>query len=326
MNEGLSTSENIQSREAVVQAGVREALAQIAERYEQPNETGDGENVLSYHSAAHTWQKLEQVNRILSTLAGAGVAIRTEDRENAELATAFHDFHQLYAIRENPGTGIRERVMQSGFAESDRTDGMPGSERLSAEECVLWMHEMNRERGIPLFSEYDAQAVTSAIAATYAPFDPAAGTVRQPHLSTETPLIGWALAMADIGNAGMESPEVFIREGDALYREKYPGVEGEIERLPSLSGEQKEALRFHMLAWAQNQVRFAAGRKKAFAEDLKRMPLPEGVRENALAALQELFGGFDATIAALERVYAEREKLSLSQLAQRMGYHIPHEI
>lgn len=276
-----------------VQAAAIAALDIIQHRY------GAGvanENELAFHGLDHTRGVLDRA----VTLARA-MGATDEEADLAGIAAAFHDTVQRW--EENPradGAVLRKR-----FAGQNEKD--------SAAEAVRWMQDNGNH------DTHAHQLVTEAILATVPGWDPANSTVCQPNLQPSSHIVVRAVALADLGVAGMMG-KAFVDEGDPLFREEQLDIARAIRSAATRSAipaETQEAYRKRMLGWSASQAGFAKGRKARLDAELGELD------PTLQQQVKALFTGFDTAIAAANDVVTERSALSFWDLAKAMGYIIP---
>ncbi len=278
---------------SVVRAAATSALEIIQQRYGQG---ATNENELAFHGLAHTNGVLDRA----VTLAKA-MGATEEEADLAGIAAAFHDTVQKW--EENPradGAVLRKR-----FAGQNEKD--------SAAEAVRWMQANGND------NPQAHQLVTDAILATVPGWDPANGTVCQPNLKPSSHLIVRAVALADLGVAGMQG-KAFVEEGDPLFREEQLDIARAIRDAKSRSdipAETQEAYRKRMLGWSASQAGFAKGRKALLDAELGEL------NDTAKKQVKALFVGFDSAIEAANAVVTERTKLTFWDIAEAMGYTTP---
>ncbi|WP_435011981.1 hypothetical protein P12x_006093 (plasmid) [Tundrisphaera lichenicola] len=274
--------------------GLAYALALLRSRFEG---NGEAEDDMAYHRADHTAGVIRRTGDLLR-------AMGTGDREYqlGLLAAAFHDTVQGWASAATPdGKVLRRRF--SGRNEID-----------SAAEAVAWMRQADGA-----FGEPDFDLVTWAILATIPAWDAANGTVSQPLLTADAPATVRAVALADLGIAGMDG-EAFLATGDQLFREENLDIGRALRRCTrraDLGAATLEGYKQRMLAWSRSQPDFARGRRARLGQELGD---PNGP---AAGAVRALFGGFEAAIGAAEEAVGARELLPPWGVARAMGYPIP---
>ncbi len=157
------------------------------------------------------------------------------------------------------------------------------------------------------------QTVAESIDATVPGFDSETNTIIQPNLDEESAIIARALALADLGTAGMDGPENFLVEGDALFREENMDVTDAIRNSKDLSDEDKNQMRRRMLNWTVFQSSFTQGRQVLLGKEL------EGLPPKAQEGVGALFDKFDQTMTACKERMEGRKDMSFEELALDMG-------
>jgi len=257
----------------------------------------DPDQSLPFHGTGHTRGVIRRAEVLIRAMGGS-----SRDVCLARIAAAFHDTVQQW--EENPGQN--GRIMRRRF--------VGRNEAASAEEAVAWMRSQNG-----LFTEADELLVTDAILATVPGWDPVAGTVFQPNLAAGSHIVVRAVAMADLGVAGMEG-EVFLGQGDTLFREENLDIARAIrgaETRDDISTDRQEGYRQRMIEWNRSQANYARGRRIRLEQELG--TLGDDLKDSVRA----LFIAFDAAISAAENLVMEREQLSFWDVAKAMGYDIP---
>ena len=104
--------------------------------------------------------------------------------------------------------------------------------------------------------------VNQAILATVPGWDAENETVSQPNLTPNAPAVVRAVALADLGIAGME-PATFVETGDQLFREENLDIARTLRRTGrsgDLPAGTLEGFKARMLAWSRSQPGFVRGR------------------------------------------------------------------
>ena len=289
--------------EASVTKGIEETLAAIKKNFEDAPEKKDN---LDFHNTRHTEGVVRRTEKILSVLKEAGL-LYARDVEIGKLAGAFHDIVQKY--EENPiADGKFVKILRKRFTKANETK--------SAELGVAYMEKANQESGQMIFSSADMETLREAIDATVPDFNKEKGTVIQPNLNEKSSLVTRAVALADLGAAGMDGPEKFLPEGDALFREENLDIADALKNIGEITDGQKEYFRKRMLGWSGFQAVFANGIKELLDSELAAIP------EEAREKIKLLFNKFDGTIEASRKKAMERETMTFEELARDMGYPI----
>ncbi len=282
--------------------GVEEALIIVKERFE--NRKDEVEN-MDFHNSQHTQRVVERVRRILLTMKDGGAPVTEKDIALGGLSAAFHDVMQEW--EEN-------KVQDGDFEKVTRKRFIKDNEEASANAALEFMEKANQEAGKKVFEEQDISAVKETIEVTVPGFDPDRKTVIQPNLNENSSFITRALALADIGAAGMGGYGEFGQEGDALFREENLDILNALKDPNKLTSEQKEYFKGRMLAWSKFQSAFASGRKALLEKELS------GLAPLVQDRVKDLFDKFDESIAGADATAVRREKMSFEELAEDMGY------
>jgi hypothetical protein len=277
-----------------VGVGIAYAMALLCSRYEGNSDPDDD---MPFHCAEHTVGVIRRTGDLLRAMGAA-----EREYQLGLLAAAFHDTVQRWV----PATTPEGKVLRSRFSGQNETD--------SAAEAVAWMRQADGA-----FCEPDYDLVSRAILATVPGWDAGNGTVFQPYLTADAPAAVRAVALADLGIAGMDG-EAFLMTGDQLFREENLDVGRAFRRYATrndLGTATLEGYKTRMLAWSHSQAGFARGRRA-------RLELELGdLGGSAAAAVRALFGRFEAAISAADGAFRAREHLPPWKAAKAMGYLIP---
>lgn len=292
--------------EKAIEDGIIKALTVISQRFEYAENPLDN---LAFHNTQHTRGVIERTKKILEAMGASDRLVRL-----GEFVAANHDTVQEYEITVDANSGVKKR---SRFVEKN--------EDASADEAITYM------RTYPsIFDEEDMETVREAIQATIPGFDMGKKTVIQPNLlesinaatvqerlmTSASELVTRALALADLGTAGMEEPDSFVHDGDAIFREENIDVLEALQSPQSLSEEQKEAFKKRMLDWTANQIAFAQGREASLDKEL------EGLPEDMERSIRRLFTHFDANIQRAQSKVDRRKLMTFEELVRDFGYEI----
>lgn len=286
---------------------IEETFLGLERDFEKPKNKYDR---LPFHNRAHSEAVTRRTKKILETIQGS-VPDSVSDRniKLAQLIAANHDTVQNW--QENTANGQRKRQR---FVEQN--------EQASFEKLMKKLELANRKSGQMFFTPEDLRLAQEAIMATVPGFDMKVGTVVQPKLSSESSVIARAVALADLGTAGMEGPEVFLAEGDALFREENLDILNAVENPDTLPDQVKKTYTDRMLAWTKFQPQFAAGRKLKLDEELQGLP------SDAQLSVKQLFNRFDDSVNAALALAQSREQriksgeLDFETLAKEMGFAV----
>ncbi len=288
------------SFEQAVEKGVATALDLVKERFEH---AATPEGNLEYHNTRHTESVIRRTKEILTAIVQAGQVGRSERLvELGELAAAWHDTVQDGEVDSIEDSSFTKKLLKR-FAEKN--------ERRSADEAIEYMRSTGG-----VFSGKDEQTVRQAIEVTIPQFSPEMGTVVQPNLSLESGVIARAVALADIGAAGMDGPEEFLREGNAIFREDNIDIAEALQHPEAMSDAQKDFFKKRMLGWSGVQESFATGRRNRLDAEL------EGLSEEEKTAVKALFTKFDESIQNAHEKAERRKEMSFEELARDFGYAV----
>lgn len=290
--------------DSYVDEGINQALALIKERYEDSPKERDN---LPFHNVKHSEDVIRRAETILSAIQKADPSLVSErDIAMSRLAGAYHDTVQRW--EEN-------KVADGQFTKVLRRRFTGDNEKASAGEGIVFMDEVN-SRGESVFSEEDKDALRETIEATMPGWDPVNKTVMQPKLTKESSLVARAVALADLGAAGMDGTKAFATEGKTLFKEenldildalRSKGIEG-------ISDTQKEYFHSRMVGWLKFQAGFAQGREKRLETELQAIP------ESARESVASLFSKFNESISASEIVARRAEAMNFEDVVKDMGY------
>lgn len=287
------------SFDQAIEIGVRSAEDIIRKRFEQ---AATPEGNLAYHNTQHTEGVIRRTKEILEAVARVDQAAATERLEKlGKLAAAWHDTVQDYSV---------ESVEDGAFTKKILKRFVTKNEHKSAEEAIEHMRAMG-----DVFSDEDEELVRSAIEVTIPAFSPEKGVV-QPNLTSESALVARAVALADLGAAGMDGPEHFLHEGDAIFREDTIDISEALQHSENLSDDQKAFFRSRMIGWSEGQEKFAITRKANLDAEL------EGLSEEEQAAVKKLFNTFDESIEGARAQTERRKEMSFEDLARDFGYTV----
>src|SRR3989338_3949212 len=267
----LSPQEREEIFRATMEGGVNTALQMVAERFEQ---APDPKNKLEVHTPRHTGDVIRRFDAVIDAIRTADPSL-VDDRSHAvgRFAAAHHDTVQNWEPAEAPSKVPGEEglvaVMRKRFAGADEAASTAGAFAI--------MDKANEDAGTELFTDEDRRMIAGGHDATVPGFNPEKGTVVQPKLNEQSSIVERAIALADLGTAGIDGKERYLPEGDALFREENLDIAEAVQNPSSLSPQQKAFFTRRMLGWSQFQGKFAAGRKAMLEEELR--PLPPQARK-----------------------------------------------
>lgn len=300
--------------------GTQAAIEMLRARFE---DVDDDKEKLPFHNAGHSVGVAARTRKILEAIErGAPELVDERTVEIGQLTAIFHDTVQTWVPVETKD-GDFTKVMRKRLASPADAKAVAGSEdyagneAASAAEAARFIdayNEKRREAGLAeVFTDGDKEVVRRAIDATIPGFDPEKGTVVQPRLVKESSVITRAVALADLGESGMD-PEGYLKAGDALFREENLDILEASKDAKALSEAQKDYYRKRMLGWSKFQPKFAAGRKARLEQEL------EGLPDAAATEVRKLFAKFDESVEGAAAVATRRESMTFDDLLQDMGY------
>lgn len=288
-----------------VDRGVTLALEEVRERFE---DAADVRDRLPFHNVDHTEGVIRRTVTILQTLREIDPErVSEREVELGRLTGGFHDTVQTWSTQEIPD-GEAIKVM--------RRRNVGTNEQASGAEARKFMKSENERLGSEMYSEADQDLVVSSIDGTVPAYDGKRGTAIQPNVSSTSPVLAKAVALADLGIAGMEGPEKYALTGDALFREENIDILIALHEGQPVSDDDRERFRRRMLSWTGSQSGFVKGRQQAFAEEIN------SFSEVEQKALRLLFRHFDETSTAAEALSQRRQAMSFEELARDMGYSL----
>lgn len=277
-----------------VEEGIRTAVGRVSQRFEG----------WPYHRTEHTEAVVARTQLILATIREADPSSVSErDYLLGQLAAAFHDTVQDFDLVTTP----------DGRTMMKRATGV--NEERSAREAENFMLLANTSAGTEIFTYKDIEAVCGAIMTTVPSWNPEHKTVVQSGLTSESTVVARAVALADIGIAGLD-PQNAVEEGDRVFMEENVDIITALGNLSSLTEQQKDSFRVRMAVWSDAQVEYFKGRQSMFEAEI------DGLSEPAKQALRVLFGGFAESIRRQSVVANTRRSMSFEDIARDMGYDL----
>lgn len=274
MNTKEREYERISAQAAWIACGI------IKTRYEKPS----SRTALFFHNQHHTLGVCDRAKQI-----GTQLDFSPRDFLLLQLACLFHDSIQgSTIIEQKDGARLRVRWTER-------------NERASGEEALAIVEKLK----LILTSE-EKNIVRSAILATVPKWSVADATVIQPFLSADSHPIARALALADLGTAGMDSA-AYVAEGPRLFLEENVDIAWLSDaHLADLTEEMKGWYRKRILAFFKGQTSFAKGRQSRLWVEL------EGLPPDAARRVTKLFSHFETSIAASDVLYAQLNRMDFS--------------
>lgn len=297
---------------------IERAHKELVKRYDQSDDPWR----LAFHGSAHSLVGVrKRTKTILEQLAEAGIHVSERDKIVADVAAVAHDLVQEWTVDDSTKKRLTVedwiedpnatgRVMRKRFTKTDM-DSSAANEHASAAKILEWIAQQEESKKKRFFTIDDRRHILEAIKATIPRFEPTLLTVVQPYLKQDAHPIALAVALADLGEAGMD-PEAFLAGGDALFREE------NLDMLnldaDTLTDEEQKAYRDRMLGWTKFQSVFANGRKRMLEVEISGLPT------QAQVALRRTFNRFDESITLAQARAQTREHLSFNELYKAMGY------
>lgn len=297
-------TKNEASPESCANLAVIEATNKISSDFE--GRENEKEN-LPFHNSLHTGHVAERVGLILETIGEANPElVSAKTKSLGKIAASFHDIIQGWEEREIPD-GQFSKIIRSRFAGKN--------EEASANLAIKFIERANAQNNGEIFSKEDAQIVREAIQATVPGFNAKKETVVQPNLNEKSSVVARALALADIGTAGVDGPETFLKEGDALFKEENLDIlEASKKDSNGIPENLKNYYRQRMINWSNFQPKFAQGRKELIEIELNGLP------EQSKKKLRTLFNKFDASIEAAKQKATSRTQMPFEELLIDMKF------
>ncbi|MBI4993362.1 hypothetical protein HZC33_00155 [Candidatus Wolfebacteria bacterium] len=220
---------------------VDDILSEVAKKFDGEFESS---KKLEYHNSEHSRDVVERMEKILTVLEKTGY-ITKKDKMLGIICAAGHDLVQ----------GIGSEI----------------NEEKSVEEVFGFMDKSG------IFDDEDKEKVKEAILATVAKMETNENgpIISQINLTEESSLLARALALADIGTAGVNT-EKFLEEGDKLRKEF---------NIPL--AKKKD--------WDKSQAGIAINIAKEFENKLNGFP------EDARGEIKKQYQFFDDSIKAAQR-------------------------
>lgn len=310
VTEGYSLDNGLEngtpSFELVINTGIENALSAVEKQYGH----------LPFHNREHTEAVMRRTERILRVIKEHNPPLVTDrDILLGKFAAAFHDRYQISI----PVSSVDK---DTGLTKVMRSRAIQGNEGVSAYDAIQFMDRVNEMQQPDMFSGDDMKLIGEALQGTTPGFNPDKKTVVQPLIEKGSSLITYALALADLGDAGMDGPDAFVNAGVNLFREENLDVEEAIknatdkENPVALTDQQKEFFKKRMLAWSGFQPSFAQGRNELFEQEIAVFP------DETKAILRQEFSKFGESMAAAQKKHGDREKMSFEDLARDFGYKI----
>lgn len=266
------------------------------------------DGVLDYHSRVHSAvvvpQRVTGILRLWQEYSPA--LISDKDILIGRVAASTHDIVQIWdeAVSFDGEVGMVRMKRRIG-----------DNEDASWKIAQALMDQMNWRYNRLIFTNNDKDLVQEAIKATIPGFDIDLMTVVQPFLNKCSDPVTRALALADIGSAGLD-PVRFLEDGNELFREENLDIKVKLSSSYILTEREKENIRERMIGWSNSQPKFAKGREIKFLSEI------EGIPHKAFCQTRRLFNKFSESICASSLVAKRREKKSFEELVFDFGYKL----
>jgi hypothetical protein len=300
--------ESVASRAEAVDIGVMWALEQLDVRYGARGTI----RPLEYHNRAHSEQGVTNAALDVYRAIVGEEKDEIQDKELIRIAGAFHDLVQFFDHDKRDTTGVAEEASAEAAREYM--------------EAANHAYERTHPGGSELFSQDDISQVEEAIRATIATFEPEKGFL-QPNLYRTKSNVARAIALADLNAAGLRGADVFVSEGNALFREENRKLVEALSKGEVLEPAEREQFRDAIMRWRAIQAEFATRRKENFEIEIADPTLEPDARDR----LRTLFSRFDESIESANlRIHSVTvngvgipiEDASLEDLAHDMGIEV----
>jgi hypothetical protein len=278
--------------------GITEALTGIDRDFVL---TPNIENQLAFHNDTHTNGVILRTERILKAVQqvdrdATRPLVTDRDIVLGKFAAAWHDVVQNW-----------EHPVVDGVEDVTKRQKSKGNERASADRAIAFMKAENKQAGEEIYTIDDMETVEDAIMLTMPHFDADLGVVTQPDLADFKyhPVVQ-AVALADLGAAGMDGFEAFKWNADALF------VEENMDIAAFLRGEggvgQEEEFKARVLNWMSVESKFILGRQRQSWQEIN------SLQEKAQGPVRKLFSTYDDNFNSLVTLTAKRREMSPVEL------------
>ncbi len=266
------------------------------------------EENFTFHGREHSQDVIDRSATILRTMQSEGGHVSEKDVALAKIAAAYHDAKQEWVVNDQ----WKEGSDDAKFGKKLRQRKTRDNEINSAKKAIEAMRYANKGAGKEIFTQIDMERVADAIEGTIPGFDPDLGTVVQPSAESSQDIITRAIALADLGEAGMSGPKAFLDGGDKLFMEE--NIDMWNLDPAKLSDEQKVYYKKRMDGWNGFQPIFANGRKEKLSDELATLP------DESRTHLEKLFNKFDASVKAATARAKIRKGMNFDELYTSMGF------
>lgn len=246
---------------------------------------------MPYHSNGHTLGVVTRAMKIADVLR-----LPERERTLVFVASVFHDTVQEFEVREH----------EDGYTTRVRFSGM--NELMSAMDAVSFM-----QNDPYAFDAYEEAVVSHAIIGTTAFWSDYDSTVIQPLVNEKSTIVSRVLALADLGEAGMDA-ESFVASGYSLFAEEYIGIVEQVlsaQHSFDIPLSKSNLYRDLLIIWLSRQPAFAKGRRALLTKELAGLEVRWAIK-------RQLFNQFDASIEGAQKVLEDARKQDFKTLMRRL--------
>ncbi|MDB5244862.1 MAG: hypothetical protein JWN18_732 [Parcubacteria group bacterium] len=249
---------------------------------------------LFYHVWAHTDGVIGRATRIATALK-----LSTPFVTIVQTAAAKHDEVQLYARdRKVDGRVMRQRAIGA-------------NERQSGAAALKFIRQHRAAEGAILMDE-NHLILIEAILTTVPKWNSEYKTVVQPALNRGSHPVTRAVALADLGAAGMD-PVQFDAEGPALFIEDNIDVAlmlSDARRLVDIPEATQSTIQCRLVQWMATRPQFVQGRRLLLQRELEGLSAPERT------SIKLLFSGFEESLHIAEEAPKKFASMSFIDVAR----------
>lgn len=284
---------------------VKEARALLDEQFSKA-EKNSPQN-LDFHNAEHTNTVIDRTAKILTAMKNGGEDVTDEDIAIGKIVAAAHDLIQRSNVSEAMDKGAPLPEKRKRFIRAN--------ERASIDEGKKMLRTIEAFKILTPEKQEKVNKALEAIMVTV-PDGWDGKTVVQNGLTKNSPPIERALALADLGDAGMDT-DSYTEAGKRLFREENIDMLDVVNRFKkgeTISEEDQKKYKDRMVEWSKAQVGFAKGRSGKFSQEI------EGLSDDAKKNVTALFEKFRTSIEEAENIAGKREGMHFANLLFDMGY------
>lgn len=282
--------------ERTISHGISLALQSLRQKFDRPT---DIHNKLYYHSTRHTLEVIDKTRLLLGIFYPHYNSAQHCRILLACFAAAYHGIDQTWQpMQSSTHDRLQKRFRQAVYIESK-----------SFAIANAYIQQANPQYLNLVFSPDDTELIRNAILVTIPKFDTNLSTIIQPLLNRNSAPEAQALALADLGVAGIDGPIKFLRDTDSLFLEDNLTYLDFLTR--KIPGDRNlfEIFREEILNWTNRQLQFAIGRKEAFLTYELNL-LPQFTRGD----VAKLFANFDSTIEYMTHIAKLRQNMKFQDL------------